>query len=100
MAETTLIDFTSEIASPVLSVTQRIARSGIVVSRCNIPINPGAPIMTAQFTLFMHESEPLDLICHQPESHRAKKYRVTAGQFHLIPTGADRDSRIGLRGSK
>ena len=89
MAETALIDFVSEIASPVLSVTRRIARSGIVVSRCNIPINPGAPIMTAQFALFMHESEPLDLICRQPESLRAKKYRVTAGQFHLIPASPE-----------
>ena len=51
MAETTLVDFTSEIASPVLSVTRRIARNGIVVSRCDIPINPGTQIVTAQFAL-------------------------------------------------
>ena len=98
MAETTLIDFTSEIASPVLSVTRRIARSGIVVSRCNIPINPGTPIVTAQFALFMHESEPLDLICRQPESLRAKKYRVNAGQFHLSP--ADRTAHVGWTADK
>src|SRR3546814_3861530 len=79
MAETTLVDFTSEVVSPTLSVTRRIARNDIVVSRCDIPINPGTQIVTAQFALFMHESEPLDLICHLPESRRTKKYTVTAG---------------------
>ena len=98
MAETAPIDFTSDSASPLLSVKRRVARDGLVVSRCGIPINPGAPIMTAQFALFMHESEPLDLICRQPGSLRARTYRVTAGQFYLSPAG--RTARVGWTADK
>ncbi len=98
MAETTLVDFTSEIASPVLSVTRRIARNGIVVSRCDIPINPGTQIVTAQFALFMHESEPLDLICRLPDSRRTEKYPVAAGHFHLSP--ANRAAHVGWTADK
>jgi AraC family transcriptional regulator len=98
VTETTLVDFTSEIASPVLSVTRRIARNGIVVSRCDIPINPGTQIVTAQFALFMHESEPLDLICRSPESRRTEKYPVAAGHFHLSP--ADRAAHVGWTADK
>ncbi len=46
----------------------------------------------------MHESEPLDFICRQPESLRAKKYRVSAGQFHLSP--ADQTAHVGWTASK
>ena len=70
MAETAPIDFTSDSASPLLSVKRRVARDGLVVSRCDIPVNPGAPIMTVQFALFMHESEPLDLVCQKAYAPR------------------------------
>ena len=98
MAETAPIDFTSDSASPLLSVKRRVARDGLVVSRCDIPVNPGAPIMTARFALFMHESEPLDLVCRQPGSLRARTYRVTAGQFHLSPAG--RTTHVGWTADK
>ena len=98
MAETAPIDFTSDSASPLLSVKRRVARDGLVVSRCDIPINPGAPITTAQFALFMHESEPLDLACRAPGSRRARTYRVTAGQFHLSPAG--RTAHVGWTADK
>lgn len=79
MAETTLIDFASEVDSPLLSVQCRVAYSGLIVIRCRIPVNPGARIATAQLSVFVHESAPVELACRDC----GRRYRVGAGQFHL-----------------
>jgi len=79
VAETTLIDFASEVDSPLLSVQCRVAYSGLIVIRCQIPVNPGARIATAQLSLFVHESAPLEFTCRDC----GRRYRVGAGQFHL-----------------
>lgn len=79
MAATTLIDFASEVDSPLLSVQSRVAYSGLIVIRCQIPVNPGARIATAQLSLFVHESAPLEFTCRDC----GRRYRVGAGQFHL-----------------
>jgi len=93
MVETTLVDFTSEATSPVLSMTRRIARNGIVCGRCDMPVNPGAEIAPAQFALFMHDSEPMELTCRLPESRRIETHPVAAGDFHLCP--AHRTALVG-----
>lgn len=79
MAETTLIDFASELDSPLISVQSRVAHSGLIVSRCCMPANPGARIATEQLTVFIHESAPLEFMCRDC----GRRYRVGAGQFHL-----------------
>lgn len=79
MAETTLIDFASEIDSPLITVESRVACSGLIVSRCRMPANPGARIVTAQLSVFVHERAPVELACRDC----GRRYRVGAGQFHL-----------------
>ncbi|HML92978.1 AraC family transcriptional regulator [Methyloceanibacter sp.] len=79
VAEMTLIDFASEIDSPLVSVQSRVSYSGLIVSRCQIPLNPGARIATAQLSVFVHESAPVELTCRDC----GRRYRVGAGQFHL-----------------
>lgn len=86
MTKTVLIDFMTEKSSPVISVQQRVARDGIVVSRATAQINPGAKIVTSQFALFMHESAPMELTCHLPGGNR-ETHAVSAGQFHISPAG-------------
>jgi len=98
MVETMLVDFTSETPSPILSVTRQTARNGIVVSRCDIPANPDVRIATAQFALFMHESDPTDLFCRQREGRRTETYPVSAGQFHLSPP--DHAAHVGWTADK
>jgi len=97
MTETVLIDFMSEKTSPVMSVQQRVAREGIVVGRATAPINPGAKITTSQFTLFMHESAPIELTCHLPDGNR-ETHAVSAGQFHISP--ANRPAYVGWGSGK
>jgi AraC family transcriptional regulator len=85
MAEPALLDFTSKINSPFLSVQSRVAQGGIIVSRCRMPGNPGARIATAQLTLLVQESASVDLTCRLPGGGGEERHRVSAGQFHVSP---------------
>jgi AraC family transcriptional regulator len=85
VAETTLIDFSSNFSSPLMSVQVRVAQSGVIVSCCRMPANPGARIVTEQLAVFMQESAPLQLTCRLPGRNGEERHRVSAGQFHVSP---------------
>lgn len=87
MADATLLDFACLAASPLLSVRSRIAREGISVSRCGIPANPGVRIGTAQLAVVVHDSEPVEIICHSARRDRIERHRVSAGHFHISAAG-------------
>lgn len=98
MAETSLLDLASETASDLMSVKARVARNGIVVNRCGMPVNPGARIVTTQFALFMHDSKPMKLACQLPESSRKETHEVSTGHFHISP--ADRPAYVSWTAAK
>lgn len=91
MAETTLIDVTSEIGSAFASISSRSAHGGIIVRRYRVPGNLGTRIAATHLTLITHEGPPVELVCRLAESDHEEKHRVTGGQFHLLPAARPAD---------
>jgi len=93
MAKTTLIDFSSDLALPFAGAHARSAHGGVFATRLRTRGSTGVRFATAQFALLAHESAPVELSCRLAESNREETYRISAGQFHLMPAGLPTDVR-------
>jgi AraC family transcriptional regulator len=92
MANIALFDFASDIDPSLASTEARSVHGGVAIGRLHFPRNAGVRAATAQLTLFMHETAPVDLSCRLAESDRAERRRVPAGEFHILPAARPFDA--------
>lgn len=51
-----------------LRCTDRVVHNGIAVSRCILPANQGGMVGSSQFTIAVHEDEPLEMEWRLPSA--------------------------------
>lgn len=80
-----LIDFAASHPAYDLSFIQRIVHNGISVSRCILPPNSGSIIGSSQFTITVHEDQPLEMEWQLPSALQMERKIITPGMAHINP---------------
>lgn len=80
-----LIDFAAPKPTYHLSYSERMVYNGIAVSRCTLPPNPGILLGGSQFTVAIHDDDPLDMKWRLPSALVPESRTIVRDMAHINP---------------